>query len=377
MRTAQGMSTSSDSAAAVEEATQGWPSQPDVVFAFTSTHRSPAAVAEALSRRFPHALSVGCTTAGEFGLGRHATGSLVATGLFDSDVRWGASLLPDIDRLTADVAIGRVEALLAACGLSRTAPIPEGTFAILLIDGTRGAEEGVTSLLADALEEIPLIGGSAGDDMRFTEASVFVNGRSAPNAAALVIGVPGPRARVGLLKHQHFGASDTLLAITDADPDLRLVRSIDGYPAAEAYARALGVPRAELTEKLAALNPVALTLNGTPYVRSVREIHPDGSMAFYCAVETGMVVALASHRDMPESLAAGLADEHRRHPDFLLAFNCILRSVEAAEHQLDDRLLEVLASSATTVAGFDTYGEQFMGVHINQTLVALTLGGEP
>jgi hypothetical protein len=47
--------------------------------------------------------------------------------------------------------------------------------------------------------------------------------------------------RVATFKFQHFVGSDRRVAITDADPEQRVIREIDGLPAAEGYAAAIGV----------------------------------------------------------------------------------------------------------------------------------------
>ena len=56
----------------------------------------------------------------------------------------------------------------------------------------------------------------------------------------------------------------------------------------------------------------------------------------------------------------------------MLTCDCILRSLEIVESGLTDRVGDILA--ANNAVGFNTYGEQFCGVHINQTLTGVALG---
>jgi hypothetical protein len=53
----------------------------------------------------------------------------------------------------------------------------------------------------------------------------------------------------------------------------------------------------------------------------------------------------------------------------MLVFDCVLRRLECEQHGLTDRVGALLA--AHRAVGFSTYGEQFNGMHMNQTLVAV------
>jgi hypothetical protein len=56
----------------------------------------------------------------------------------------------------------------------------------------------------------------------------------------------------------------------------------------------------------------------------------------------------------------------------MLTFDCILRRLEFEERGLADEVGTFLAQHRAT--GFSTYGEQFNGMHMNQTLVAVAFG---
>jgi hypothetical protein len=368
----QGHSKAADGTACVAEAVEGWTATPEVIFAFTSTGRDAGAVARALHLRFPQSVIVGCTTAGEFVGGTHHNGSLVVTGLVDSGIRWAAELVPAAATITPDRALATVDELYARLGLSRATVAPEHAVALLFVDGLCRAEEHIAAALADALEGVPLAGGSAGDDLAFERTEVICGATAQSAAAVLVVGAIDT-AEVQILKHQHFRSSRNLLAITAADPSQRRVYEIDGYPALEAYARALGLSTDAVTDVVMFNHPVTFHLEGTPYVRSIQQIHDDGSLAFYCAVEAGMVVSIAEHSDMVGALDAALSDAEPF--DFILNFNCILRSLEAAQSDLHPPLGLVYDRATHALAGFDTYGEQLHGVHMNQTLVAVAMRG--
>ena len=62
-------------------------------------------------------------------------------------------------------------------------------------------------------------------------------------------------------------------------------------------------------------------------------------------------------------------------PQLVLACDCILRKLEIAESGLQSRVERHPA--ANNAVGFNTYGEQFCGVHVNQTLTAIAFGPAP
>ena len=158
-----------------------------------------------------------------------------------------------------------------------------------------------------------------------------------------------------------------------ADPARRVVYELDGYPAADAYARALGCTAAELTDDATFSNPVVVKVQGQLYVRSIQKVNADGSLTFYCAVDEGWILDLAGHHEMVPALEQDLAALRSAPPAFMLGFNCILRALEAEKHGLHPDIQRVLERAAAASVSFDTYGEVLNGLHINQTLVALAL----
>ena len=369
MLISQGASRLLDPQAAVDEATATWPARPDLVLAFTSPVRSEEGVAAALAQRFPDATVVGCTTAGEHLSGRHFEGALVATGVTSDRIQWAATLVEQLGGCDPACLRAHVDALFARLAIDREEFDPRGYAALLFIDGLSGREEQVLPHLAEALDGIPLVGGSAGDDLAFHRTEVFCGGRAATDAAVLVLA----RADVPfkIIKHQHFVATPRSLAITRSDPRTRRVYEFDGRPAALAYADAIGVERVALTDALTFGHPLTFGCNGELYVRSIQRVHPDDSITFYCAIEEGMVVDVAAHEDMVDALRAGLKPEGDRPADLFIGCNCILRALEAKAGGHDEAIGAAWQRFARRSIGFDTYGEQLDGLHINQTVVGL------
>jgi hypothetical protein len=244
---------------------------------------------------------------------------------------------------------------------------------LLLIDGLSMREEPVTRALQSALGGLPLIGGSAGDGVNFNRTHVYFEGRFHSDSAILIlVTTPLP---FKLFKTQHFVETEERLVVTDADPDLRIVKEINGLPASQEYARILGIDASDLVPKRFAVWPVVVLIDGTNYVRSIQKANPDGSLTLFCAIENGLVLRVAKGVDLAENLEQTFTQIRAEigPPQLFLGCDCILRKLEIYQNlPLKVRVGEVLLRNNTI--GFNTYGEQFHGVHVNQTLVGIAIG---
>jgi hypothetical protein len=371
MRIEQGVSLAIDAAAAVAEVTANWIGIPDLILAFSSPVRPLAGVATELARRFPGAIIAGCSTAGEHLDGHHYQGGLVAIGLSSSKLRAAAVMIEGLGAAAPERLRAHVDELFTRLAVDRDEFDPHRYFCLLFVDGLAGREEAVVPHLADALDGVPLVGGSAGDDMAFRETQVMCNGRAATDAATLVL--VESDLPFEILKHQHFAATPQTLAITRADPARRRVYEFDGRPAARAYCDAVGVARGALTDAITFEHPLTFACDGQLYVRSIQQVHDDDSITFYCAIEEGMVVDVAAHDDLVAALDRDLAARRARPADLMIGCNCILRALETSASDRHAEVGAVWNRISRHAIGFDTYGEQLDGLHINQTLVGVAL----
>ena len=88
------------------------------------------------------------------------------------------------------------------------------------------------------------------------------------------------------------------------------------------------------------------------------------------AIEPGTVLTLGQAGDVTQGFADAL-DALPRPPLMVLGFDCILRRLAVERAGMTARMAELFARYR--VAGFNTYGEQFSGMHVNQTFVGLAL----
>lgn len=365
LRVKQGTTQATDEEVAVEEI-RALIAQDEpyiTVFFCSSTYNLPR-LAGALRRAFPGAL-FGCTSSGQLGPMGFQRGGLTAVSLASGDLTVTPHVIQPLGHVSARAAaIGRsVRAARAA------APENSRAFGLLLIDGLSLAEERVTSSLYQALGDVPLIGGSAGDDLAFDATHVFIDGEFVQDAALLLLfetTLPFRTFRV-----QHFEPSGASLVITQADPDRRVVTEINGEPAAEEYARLIGSTVDELSALVFSLHPLMLKIGGEFYVRSIQRMNPDRSLSFFCAIEAGLVLRIGRGVDVIEAIEAAMAAGGQA-PAIIFGCDCILRRIEFEQRGIDAQVGALLARNR--VFGFSTYGEQYNAIHVSQTFTGVALG---
>jgi hypothetical protein len=315
------------------------------------------------------------TTAGEIGPAGYRTHSLTGASFPAGSCVAVNGLLDCLSQF--DIARGHdfAQTLLQKLESKVSGASSDNTFAFMLIDGMSIREEPVTHALQYALGKIPLFGGSAGDDMKFTKTHVYSDGRFHSDSTVLIL--INTSLPFKIFKTQHFVSTDERLVVTEADPARRIVHEINGLSAAAEYARLVGVDVHELNSMSFAVSPVVVMIDGTDYVRSIQKANDDGNLAFYCAIEEGLVLRVAHGVDLVKNLEQTF-DKIREEigpPQLVFGCDCILRNLEISQNGLKDRVGEIFMRNNTI--GFSSYGEQFRGVHVNQTLTGCAIGAAP
>ncbi len=363
-----GQSLNSDPVLAVRELHRAI-AQPEMalVIFFCSSYFDLGLVAAEFNALFPATPVIGCTTAGEFGPAGYCEGSLVGVSFAAGS---SSVLVQHIAGLTSiDEAAVREQVWVMRQQLAEQAG---NHFALLLIDGLCGREESIAHACQAVLGNMPLVGGSAGDDQRFIATRVFVDGAFHDDSA--VLAVLTTELPFKLFRSHHFIGAAEPLVVTEADAPRRIVYEINGRPAAQEYARATGIDVAQLSAAHFAAAPLVVRINGNDYVRSIRQVNRDGSLTLYCAIERGVVLHIARGLDLLE-IRRGLFDELRqslRGAQLVLGFDCIHCALEA-QGKAQKAGIEHLFKD-NHVLGFSSYGEQFMGIHINQTFTGIAIG---
>ncbi|MCE5180939.1 MAG: FIST C-terminal domain-containing protein [Betaproteobacteria bacterium] len=367
-----GQSCATDPAIAVSEFFAAI-SQPDmalVVF-FCSSEYDLAVVAAEMNRLFAGTVVIGCTSAGEIGPAGYRDHSLAGFSLPGGAC---AAVTGRVDKLqNFDSTVGQTLAHDLALQLDKHASDLDQRFGFLLIDGLSVREEPVAQAFQSGLGPISLFGGSAGDDLHFARTWIFHDGAFRNDAAILAL--VATRFPLKTFKTQHFVCDEERLVVTEADPATRTVKEINGLPAVEEYARLVGMKVENLTSAAFAATPVVVVIDGMDYVRAIQKANTDGSLTFFSAIEEGLVLRIAHGVGLVDNLEKafiGLRAEIGS-PQLVISCDCILRNLEATNNKQKSEVGDIFR--ANHAVGFSTYGEQYQGVHVNQTLTGVAIGG--
>ena len=342
------------------------------VLFFCSSAYALDEIADEMAHQFPGLKVFGCTTAGEIGPAGYLDHSLSGASFPQETFAVAGRLVADLKRFEIPSARALVQSLLLEVEGETAHRGFANTFAIGLIDGLSIREELVSRAFQAAFDDICLVGGSAGDDLHFKRTHVYADGRFHRDAAVMILVATSRPVQV--LKIQNFVPMAERLVVTEAEPDRRLVREINGLPAAEEYARVIDVDVEDLNPARFAASPIVIVLDGTNYVRAVQTANPDGSLTFYCAIDEGMVLRVSAMTDLVTDLSSSLEDiiAPMGHPDLLIGFDCILRKLSISGKALT-RDVEAIFGQYNTI-GFSCYGEQYQGIHVNHTLTGIAIG---
>jgi len=337
--------------------------KPVVVLFFASSRYDPASISQAMKEKFPDATVIGCSTAGELTSGNMLKNSIVAMAL-ESDVISGVAA--DVIDLSDRKAPSRTVIALAEKFGSKPLDLdPEKYVGIILIDGLSCAEEWLMEKIGDIVD-IPVIGGSAGDDLAFKKTWVYLDGKVYNNAAILAFLKPASRFK--LIKTQSFSATGKKLIPTAVDEATRKVIEFNDMPAVTAYAQATGAPENDVASFFMS-HPIGLIADGEPFVRSPQRVE-ESSIYFYCQIKKGVDLEVLSSTDIISDTAGVIQEVQKKDGPIkgLINFNCILRTLQLYQEHKNDAYGNIFKDIPTV--GFSTYGEEYIG-HMNQTATIL------
>lgn len=339
---------------------------PRLVIFFASSRYDPASISRAMYDAFSGAQVLGCSTAGEIISGRVMKDSLVAMAFDDRTIEdVTCSVVTDL--ASPDSLMGAIVEIEEKIGTPLRNLDFQKYVGLVLIDGLSGSEERVMDRLGD-LTDVTFIGGSAGDDLKFSSTHVYLNG--AVYTGAAVLALLKPAGKFDIIKTQSFKTLGTILVPTKVNEERREVIKFNNMPAVAAYAQALGTSPEDAPKRFMR-NPVGLVTGDDFFVRSPRQVEGD-SILFYCMVKEGMELELLESADIVADTRK-IIDEKARQSggaSALINFHCILRTLEL-EMNGQEKEYGAIFTDIPTI-GFSTYGEEYIG-HINQTSVMLVL----
>ena len=358
--------------AALEIARSLHPDDAACVVFFCSPRYDLKVLSSALQGHFAGTTLIGCTTAGEISQRGLTANSITAFSLPETHFAVEAMLLNNLAFLTEEQVMRLVQDRIDALKKRAIAVAPGQSFAFTLLDGMSIREEIMLGLLADALDGMPLLGGSAGDGLNFGDTYVYHAGAFHGNAAVLLL--VNTRCAFRVVSGHHFGPSAEKMVVTKADPERRVVLEINAEPAAPEYCRIMGLSLDQLNAATFALNPLGVRFGENLYVRSIQQVNDDLSLTFFCAIDTGIVLTKLRDVGMIEQFQAMMRDVYDNigDPQVVVGADCIHRLIEAEQGGIAKALSNMYRKHR--VVGFNTYGEQFDGLHLNHSFTGIAIG---
>lgn len=347
------------------------------IVAFFSVEHDAEELSAAIAAAFPGVPFSGCSTAGEITPLGMMQGGVLLLAFPHNGFRVYADVIRDIDQFGVERATETVRRLKSRlCRFHRpTRPLCDSVFALMLVDGLSNAEELIVAAIYWAIEDIPLIGGSSGDGLAFQRTSLIHNGLELQRSAILLMIESDFPFRI--FKTQNFEPTPIKLVVTAADTENRIVHELNAEPAALEYASAIGLVPNDLGPFSFASYPLVVKVGGDYYCRSIRNMNPDGSLSFFCAIDEGLVFTVARAQDMLHSTEKMLENLNSKLGgiDLVIGFDCVLRRLDAETRQIRHQMDELYRKYS--ISGFHTYGEQYNAMHLNQTLTGIAFGQRP
>ncbi|MDS9466989.1 FIST N-terminal domain-containing protein [Paracoccus sp. MBLB3053] len=341
------------------------PVDPSLVLIFGDPSDGLSHLGAGLHARFgPGCRIVGCSSAGEIGPHGYASDSVVALGFPAASFRIGICVLRNQSQVPVSGWMASLRRLHA-----EFRPDPRRSiFGVLLADALARQEDVLVATLDAAIPGLPIVGGSTAKGMNFLPTCQMVDGREQRDAALFLL--METDLAVSEVSFAHFRPTDRRAVVTAADPHNRIIWELNAEPAAEEYARLAGIPCDSLTATEFARHPLLLRTGRRHHVRAIRALTPGAGLQLLSGIEEGNILTLGRAVDMTQGFADAM-DGLPRPPLMVLGFDCILRRLALERAGMAGQMSQLFARYR--VAGFNTYGEQHSGMHVNQTFVGVAL----
>lgn len=296
-----------------------------------------------------------CSTAGEYGIDGYKNGIISGFEYELSNAEVVEILYPPIK------SINKLKESYRKVQNNKNA------FALLLCDGLNGMEESITTTFYFVDNNFKIIGGSAGDNLKFKETFIFI-GTKRVNSAAIFF---NQQRRTSILKENIYVPKGKRLLVTESDVINRTVKTFNNVPASTEYAKILNVSESDLANHFMN-NPLGKIYKDEIFIASPMKVNPDKSITFYCQLMPNTFVEVLEPVDPTVQIKNTLTGVPYK-PNFVFVINCILRSLKFQQEDLWKDIDKEILSFCSNTAGFISYGEQFYKAHANQTMVMLTV----
>ena len=377
--------------------------QPDLTIVFSSSALDAKEVFKSIKEEVGNSDIIGGTTAGEYSsaVSKPMTGTVAVMTLRSHYLKVGVGAGNNISdnpfesgREAVYKAYASLKdnptasAILSLTYMSKNSPdlLKVKPFVSLVIpDGMSGQEEEfLRGMISGVGSNLPIVGGSTGDDLKFEKTYQFANGVYTNSG---VVAILSSVLKIGVgYGHPYFPTQKGAVVTKSVG---RVVYELNGRPAEDVMKELLETD--QLTPEVFAKRPMGVKSSdvfGEYVIKSAMKSNGDGSVTFYAEVTEGnYLTVMDTNRDYAiESFKNTLnsAIKNAGSPKkigAIIIFNCILRHLVKERLGVND--IDIIREELgdVPVVGFNTYGEQgatkggSIG-HYNQTSTILVIGDE-
>ncbi|HEY1014367.1 MAG TPA: FIST N-terminal domain-containing protein [Herpetosiphonaceae bacterium] len=335
--------------------------QPTLVLAFTTDQYDQAEVVRGIRAATDGAALLGCCTGGIISAEGPSSSGVSVLALWSDAMEVTLAIEGGIQAdptAVAEAIAERIEpALPGAAGAANTV-------AIMLADGLTGSLTEVVKQASNTLGPLcPLVGGGAGDNLKFLGTSQFVNDEVRSDAIAMALITSA--APVGIGVQHGWQPAGRALVVTRSEGNV--VHEFDGRPAFTAYRELF--PEAGLTEESFSAfvidHPIGLPqVSGEYLIRDPLRVRPDGAIECVASVPEN-AVAHIMHGD-PETLFAAAAAATKRalaglgggEPAAVVVFDCVSRLLMLGQDAATEiKVIRDVVGHDTPITGMFSFGE--------------------
>lgn len=356
-----GRSNNAQATACVDEVCRGF-TDPKLILYYSPVKQFEE-YTQLLHEKFPNCICMGATTIVTIGRDGAQKNGLMAVGI-EHGISCSADVLEHANTYPVKYA-NRVEHCVRSLGNKTNSICLEFTTAL------KCAEESVLSTLNSVLLDynIPVFGGSAGDDTSGVATYVALNGTVYENSSVfcLIHNETGP---IHVFRENIYKPiTGHILTATKVDYVNRTVKEYDHQPAAKVFAKELGIPESEVS-KYFDTNPMGRIIGEEMYITANCAKTPDNGITYHARVYNNsrlVVLEPDDYREVIQRTKEKILSEVPN-PSFAIMCHCLARTLLFDGDGYLQEYAKGMGNVLGDYIGFSGYGEQLGRQHFNQTM---------
>nr|WP_275848285.1 FIST N-terminal domain-containing protein [Sulfurimonas sp. SAG-AH-194-I05] len=313
-------------------------------------------IIEVIKSRIPDAQIIGATTDGEIVNGAIVEGTITIS-FFVFKKSFAKSFYyenNDLEMLnTCEIIVDAPSSCIAA-NIKKNLP-DETKVIILLSDGLKTNAESLIDKIHKMID-IPVIGGTAGDNERFSKTFV-IEGNSSVFCESGVVGfyLYGADLRTHCYYNDGWMGIGREFTITKSNKNV--VQEINGMNALDFFKYYLSVDSTSIIKEMIVRFPLMVIRNGLEVYRAILGIDSNGYCIFASNIIEGekFKISVGISNDLIENSRVNANTLINFDPESVFTYSCMARK----KMLLSESVLEIdmLKTIKSTVVGFFTYGE--------------------